>query len=259
MKILTLHPFGTGDYDNTVQAVLNAVKRSDTTVVVDHLEKGLGFIRYGYFKAIITPYIIERIIQAEIEGFDGVYVGCSFDPGVKEAREVVDIPVVGAAVPAVLLARQLGQKFGFITDTELARVNTYDLFKIYRLDIECVALEEVGIGAEEVPIAPEMVCKRVIEVAEHMVALGADVIINGCTIVSAYFVGQRNTLSDKLENITFLDANVCALKTLEMLVDLRETCGIHVSRKAYYAKPQDAEKEAFQKIRELYGFPQIEI
>jgi allantoin racemase len=259
MKILTLHPFGTGNYDSTVQAILDDVKRPGTTVVVDHLEKGLDFIRYGYFKAMITPDIVERVIQAEIDGYDGVYVGCSFDPGVKEAREVVEIPVVGAAVPSVFLARQLGQKFGFITDTELAKVNTYDLFKTNKLDVECVALEEVGIGTEEAASTPDIIYEKIVRVAGCMVDLGAEVIINGCTIVSAYFSAQKRVLPDKLKQIQFLDANVCAFKTLEMMVDLNQTCNVGVSRKAYYAKPQDAEKVAFEKIRGLYGLPKISV
>jgi allantoin racemase len=239
--------------------LLNRVKRPDTTVVVEHLEKGLGFIRHWYFKAIITPHIVERIIEAENCGYDGVFVACSFDPGVREAREVVDIPVVGAAVPAVFLARQLGQKFGFITDTELAKANTWDLFKKNGLDFECIAFDDVGIGAEEVPLSLEKVRKRVIETAERMAAKGVEVIINGCTIVSAYFTEHVESLPSGLKDIVFLDANICALKNLEMLVDLQKTCGIQVSRRAYYAKPQDREKEGFLKLRGLYGFPPIDV
>ena len=110
MKILALNPFATDNYDKAVQSVLEKVRLSDTEICVDHLSRGGSFIRYKYFKSLITPDIIERIIQAERQGYDGVFVSCCFEPGVTEAREVVDIPVVGGAVPAVFLARQLGQR-----------------------------------------------------------------------------------------------------------------------------------------------------
>jgi hypothetical protein len=58
-----------------------------------------------------------------------------------------------------------------------------------------------------------------------------------------------------LVGIPFLDSNVFSLKTLEMLVDLREKCGVTASRRTYYAKPQEREREAFQKNRRIYGFP----
>lgn len=257
MKLLALNPFGTDAYDGAVRAVLEKAKRPDTELVVDHLAKGPEFFRYWYFKALATPDIVEHIINAEKQGYQGVYVGCSYEPGVKEAREVVDIPVVGGAVPAVYLARQLGQKFGFITDTELAKVNTYDLFKRYELDVECVAIREVGLGAEEIPRDPEKNWERVIEVTQQMVSDGADVIVLGCTICAAFFTNLRRTPPANLAGIPFLDSNVCSLKTLEMLVDLQERCGVTVSRKAYYAKPQDAEKEAFRRNREIYGLPPL--
>lgn len=255
MKLLALNPFGTGAFDDAVRDVLGKAKRSDTELVVDHLEKGPTFFRYMYFKSLAIPDIVERVIQAEKQGYHGVYIGCSFDPGVKEAQEVVDIPVVGGLVPAVHLARQLGQRFGFITDTELARVNTYDLFKKDKLDVECVDLRAIEMGIEEVERDPEKNRKRVIEIAQQMVLDGADLIILGCTIVSAFFTRERRELPADLLGIPFLDSNVCSLKTLEMLVDLHEKCGVTVSRRIYYAKPQDGEREAFQRNRRIYGLP----
>ena len=257
MKLLALNPFGTDAYDGVVRAVLERARRPDTEVVVDHLAKGPEFFRYWYFQSLATMDIIERVIQAEKQGYQGVYVACSFEPGVKETREVVDIPVVGGAVPAVHLALQLGQRFGFITDTELAAVNTYDVFKRYKLDIECAAIQAVELRIEEIARDPETNYQRVIEVARKVVSEGADVIIIGCTVVAAFFSSSGGKLPTYLTGIPILDSNVCSLKTLEMLVDLQESHGITVSRKAYYAKPQNAEGEAFRKNREKYGLPPL--
>ena len=43
-----------------------------------------------------TPFVVRMIVGAAREGFDAVIVDCTADPGVAEARELVDIPVVGA-------------------------------------------------------------------------------------------------------------------------------------------------------------------
>ncbi|MFX0198673.1 MAG: aspartate/glutamate racemase family protein [Candidatus Hodarchaeota archaeon] len=257
MKLLVLNPFGTDIFDEAVQAVLDRAKRSDTELAVDHLAKGPPFFRYSYFQSLAVPDIVERILQAEKQAYQGVYVACSAEPGVKEAREVVDIPVVGGAIPAVYLSRQLGQRFGFITDTELARVNTYDLFKTYKLDVECAGIKAVKMRIEEIARDPETNQKRVIEVAQQLVRDGADILVLGCTIVAAFFTRAKIDLPTDLVGIPFLDSNVCSLKTLEMLVDLREKLGVTVSRRAYYAKPQDGEKEAFQRIRKIYGLPSL--
>ena len=39
--------------------------------------------------------IVAQIVQLAEDGVDGVFVACSGDPGVDEARTLVDIPVVG--------------------------------------------------------------------------------------------------------------------------------------------------------------------
>lgn len=253
MKLLVINPFGVGTYDHTILSVCTKAKRSDTELVVEHLSRGLPFIRHAYFQSFYVPDVVERIIQADKQDFDGVFVSCCFEPGVKEAREVVDIPVVGGSAPAVFLARQLGNRFGFITDTERANVITYDLFKQCKLDVECVGIRSVDMGVEQIDKEPGKNQARVIEVASRLVGDGADVIINGCTVVAAYF--NTDKLPSSLKGIPVLDSNVCALKTLEMLVDLHKTYDVTVSRRYCYQKPQDIEPAAFQNIRKEWGLP----
>lgn len=251
MRLLVINPFGVGTYDDKIKDICEKVKRSGTEIVVEHNKRGIPFIRHAYFQMLMVPDVVERVIHAEKEGFDGVFVSCCFEPGVKEAREVVDIPVVGGSVPAVFLARQLGQKFGFITDTKRADAQTYDLFKQYKLDIEMVGLDSVQLGIEEIAQSPEKNFERAVTLARKMVSDGADVIINGCTVVSAFF--SQYTITEDLKNIPIIDANVASIKTLEMMVDLHETLGLTVSRNIYYQKPQVIEPEAFEMARYVYN------
>ena len=85
-----------------------------------------------------------------------------------------------------------------------------------------------------------------------MVADGADVIINGCTIVAASF--DKNRVPESLSDIPFIDSNVASIKTLEMLVDLHKKEGLTVSRKINYVKPQVKEAVAYPKVRAMFGF-----
>jgi len=250
MKLLVINPFGTGEYDQTVKNVVEKVKRRDTEILVKHLPRGIPFIRHAYFQMLMTVDLVEEIIKAEKEKFDGVFVSCCFEPGVKEAREIVDIPIVGGTQPAVFLARQLGQKFGFITDTPRANAQTYDVFKQYKLDVELVGIRSVEMNVEDIAKSPRANLEKVIKVAEGLVKDGADVIINGCTIVAAYFSEKAKPKS--LAKIPILDSNVCAIKTLEMLVDLQQKAGVSVSRNIYYQKPQVQEAKAFKWVRKMH-------
>ena len=252
MKILVIMPFGTDAYNSSVFEVLERVRRKDTDIFIENLHRGPAFIRYAYFQSLIVPDIVDRIIHAEQEGFDGVFVSCCFEPGVKEAREVVDIPVVGASVPAVFLARQLGNRFGFITDTDRANVITYDLFKQNKLDVECVGIRSIEMKVEQIRLDPQRNQERVIEVARQLVTDGADVIINGCTIVAASF--RKANIPEDLAGIPFLDANVMALKTAEILSELYKIDRLTVSRKSCYAKPEIMESLAFSEVRKMFGY-----
>jgi len=256
MKLLVISPFGSDKYDEAIRKIVEKVKRKDVEITVKHLKRGLSFIRHAYFQMMMTPDVVEEIIQAEKMGFDGVFVSCCFEPGVKEAREVVDIPVVGGSIPAVFLARQLGQKFGFITDTPRADAQTYDLFKQYKLDVELVGIRSVEMNIDSIAAKPEKNNERVITIVKKLIQDGADVIINGCTVVAAYF--SEIEVPEELKEIPILDSNVCAVKTLEMLVDIQKTLGIKVSRKVYYQKPQEKEREAFERARIVYGLPPLD-
>jgi len=255
VKLLVLNPFGTDKFDKVIKRTLDIVKRPDTEFAVEHLPKGPEYYRFWYFKTLAEVDVIERIIEAESEGYDGVYVACAYEPGVKSAREVVDIPVVGATVPTVYLACQLGHRFGYISDTRLALVNTWDIFRKYRLHVNCVAMESIELGIEDIASNPEENVKRVMTIARKIIQKGAEVIILGCTVVAAFFTDNvgRIKFPSELARITFLDSNICAFKTLELLVDLSHKAGIKFSRYAYYASPRQVCPSDFIKYRRLYN------
>jgi len=57
---------------------------------------GPAEIRSAHDARMAAPFVVSTITDAAGEGFDAVIVDCTADPGVAEARELVDIPVVGA-------------------------------------------------------------------------------------------------------------------------------------------------------------------
>src|SRR6185295_11994488 len=57
---------------------------------------GPAQIRNAHDARAAGPFVVETIIGAAKEGFDAAIVDCTADPGVAEARQLVDIPVVGA-------------------------------------------------------------------------------------------------------------------------------------------------------------------
>lgn len=62
--------------------------------------------------AEVTPMIAEFAMHSDA---DALVVACFSDPGVPESRAATDIPVVGIAEAAYLLALQLARRFGVVS------------------------------------------------------------------------------------------------------------------------------------------------
>lgn len=252
MKLLVINPFGTDAYNERVYNSVSQVVREDTEIVTENLKRGANFIRHAYFQSLIAPDIADRVYRAEKEGFDGVFVSCIFEPGVKESKELVDIPVVGGSEPNVNIARHLGRKFAFFTDTPRADQITYDLFKERGLDDRCVGITSVNMGIEEIKADPGKSSEKIIELSREAVANGADVIINGCTVLAAFFEKER--LPEDLKDVPVIDSNVGSIKALEMMVDLHQKYNLVPSRHVSYQKPEVKEKKVFDQVRKTFGY-----
>lgn len=250
-KILVLNPFGTGKYDEDIRKMIEPIKLPDTEFEVTHLGKGPDYLDFWTYVSLVTPDVIDRTYRAEREGYNGVFNACGYEIGVRAAREIVDIPVVGALIPTVLIAHQLGARFSLFYNSKMSATNSWDILRAYGLDTQCVSIESVDLSLREIMKSPKIVDKRVVDKSRVALAKGAEVVILACTIVAAYFTGN---VPSELSKIVYLNCNTCGFKYLEMLVELHQKIGIKVSRLGYYANPKKANRQDFENFRSLYGY-----
>jgi allantoin racemase len=78
-----------------IQADLKMLAREGIELEHVQLEYGPLALRTPEDEVLATPGMIEKIIQAEQDGVATVIVDCTSDVGVKEARQIVRIPVIG--------------------------------------------------------------------------------------------------------------------------------------------------------------------
>ena len=79
-----------------VNADLTRLARPGVELTYRCTGEGPSEIRSSRDARAAAPFVVKTIVDAADEGFDAVIVDCTADPGVTEARELVDIPVVGA-------------------------------------------------------------------------------------------------------------------------------------------------------------------
>ena len=113
IKIQVIVPILEREYDRPKKLFTAAVGPGCEIGVV-FIEAGPASIESEFDEALAAPEVIARVFEAEQAGFAAVVVDCFGDPGVKAARELVNIPIVGAGEAAMYLAASLGHKFSIL-------------------------------------------------------------------------------------------------------------------------------------------------
>ncbi|WP_268761357.1 aspartate/glutamate racemase family protein, partial [Frankia sp. AvcI1] len=123
-------------------------------------------------------------MDAGRSGVDGAMVACSGDPGITEARTLVDIPVVGPWEATLHLASSYAYRFGVVTVEDRAWAETcHSLIARNGLLDRCVGVERI-----ETPSAkaftegfgnPDFVVEDIRRQAGKLVDRGAGAIVIG--------------------------------------------------------------------------------
>lgn len=127
MKILCMLPAGRGVYpEDAVEErarVIRGYCTAGTTVDWDYMPGVSGFNPWGQATmgdpspeagARAAAFAVERAQQAEREGYDAFCPFGTRDVGVREARQVVKIPVVGQTEACMLFCAMLDRRFATV-------------------------------------------------------------------------------------------------------------------------------------------------
>ncbi|MFO7962427.1 MAG: aspartate/glutamate racemase family protein [Desulfobacterales bacterium] len=211
-----------------------------TEIEVHHVKYSSYAFNASYLEMLNSVWIIDGIIEAEQKGYDAAVIGCGNDPGLQEARQAVDIPVVGPTEAAMLLACSLGSKFGVITVMDEfvpvceRNIRNYGLgvrvagpVKVYQMgENPFKALFDMVENPASINPQFDSLCRQCIE-------NGAEVIIPACASLSpaTSLLGYK-TVPDA--GVPVIDITQAAVKLAENLVDLKRTIGLGKSQKGLY-------------------------
>jgi len=146
------------------------------------LDHGPPSIESEFDEAMAVPGTIVRAIEAERAGADAIIIDCMGDPGLKPAREVVKIPVLGPAETSMHLAAILGQKFSVVTVLDSVKPMLVNLARIYGVHEKLASILVVDIPVLELEGRLAEVQQSLADAALLAVERdGADVIVLGCT------------------------------------------------------------------------------
>ena len=236
-KIMFINPVGTGAYDKHILSIIERVRRKDVSPTVIHLPKGPDHLEYHYYAHLVTDDMLKEIRRAETEGFHAAIIGCFYDPGLTEARELVHMPVIGPAESTMLVACTLGHRFSILVGRRKWLPKMMDNARVYGLRERLASIRPMGMRVTEM-LAEQKKLKESAK-REGRAAVqedGAEVIVMGCTQES----GFAEEISKAL-GVPVLDPVITSWKFAEMQADMYASLGISHSKAYGYESPPKEE------------------
>lgn len=225
----------TGDFllDQATRDYIGKYLDSDTVVDVDVIPEGQYSIESEYDEAVNAPQVVKLCQKAAAEGYDGIYVDCFGDPGVRAARECVDIPVFGGFEPAMLVALGLGDKVGIVT--VLANVIPMIEGNIAKahLDGRTTKVRAVNMPVADLVDTEKLIVHLLPECIKS-IGDGATVIVLGCTGMIDVSETVQAKLLESGFDVSVVEAAQAALNTVEMYAKMK----LRHSGLTYMAPPE---------------------
>jgi allantoin racemase len=138
----------------------------------EYYESALGF-------ALCVPGIVHAVLSRQGD-HDAIVIGCFGDPGLRAARTVASVPVIGACEAATAFVQLVAHRFGIVT------IMRSDIPEIEaRMSEMELAHRCVGVDAIERPFYalmddPDDTAARLERAARSLVGRGAQAILLGC-------------------------------------------------------------------------------
>ncbi|WP_262692748.1 aspartate/glutamate racemase family protein [Kordiimonas aestuarii] len=155
---------------------------TDLTITQSLIEMGPASIECEFDEALAVPGVVVEAIKAERAGADAIIIDCMGDPGLKAAREVVSVPVLGPADASMHLAAMLAHRFSVVTVLESVVPMIENLAKVYGVSDKLASVRVIDIPVLELEAAPERLTSELSQASLAAVEEdGAHAIVLGCT------------------------------------------------------------------------------
>jgi allantoin racemase len=229
MKIRIVVPICSDQFNAEAEMEFRQYASPGTEISVVNIARGPRSIESEFEEAMAVPGILLRAQEAERDGCDAVISDCFGDPGVKPARELLSIPVVGPLEASVLLASALGHRFSIVTVLKSV------LPMIEHLVAACgVSGRLASVRTIEIPVLGLVDAKAMSAgLFDEMLAAiredDAHVLVLGCTGMMGVAENLQKKLADAGYDVPVVSPTAAALKLAETLVSL----GLRQSRLTY--------------------------
>lgn len=238
-------------YFRRLQARLDAVKRPAVAIELH------GIVPPDRHFHALTEFrcaeaCIRNALQAQEAGYDAVVIGHFQEPGLRECRGALDIPVIGLGEAAMLHACTMGLKFGLVTINPVflawheMQVAGHGLERRFA-GVRAIAADvDRFMAAFTDPAELEAVRADFRAQVQPLIAAGADVLIPAGGLPMLVMAELQPFLVD---GACVLEGLAAAVKAAETAVDMHRLTGVAAGRNGFYAKAPDGAIKDFLDLR----------
>ena len=241
-------------YGAILRRLIGSCADPGTEVHIQGIAEAAGIgVHYRFLEYQDTKEVIYNALRAEREGYDAFLIGNTSDAGIREAREMVNIPVLGLSETSMHIACMMGASFGLVTISEKWTPRNME-------NVRRCGLESRMVGAEPLNTSPmelrksmgdrtlrDQVIADFMAAAKRLLERGAEVIIpaGGDIIV---FLMEDGIY--EVERAPIVNGIVELVKMGELAVKLKKITGRFKSKRLQYAAPTG---DFLKRVRDFYG------
>jgi allantoin racemase len=251
-------------YNAALRRLLERARDPGTEIEIHGIEKrgGIGD-QYRYLEFIEAQEALENAERAAREGFDAFLIGNIGDPGLREAREIAALPVLGLCETSVHLACMMGASFALVAGNEKHATRIVENVARYGLrerlhgvrTMQVARLADLDRGFSDARAGDALV-DEFTAAARAAGDAGAEVVIPAVGVLMVLLATRG--IHSVGAGVPVLNGVLALLKLAESAVRMRALMGGHwTSRRATYAPPPPSQIE---ELRKAYGnvYPGIE-
>jgi allantoin racemase len=244
-------------YDEALRAHFRRVARPDTVIDMHGMREGTyrtnypgDDIKHVGFQFLHSIQFLQGAMLAERQGYDAYALSTLPEPGLREIRALVGIPVVGYGECAAHAAVGQGRKFGaLVFIPELAELYS-DNVRRHGLGDHLVGASDVGFRFNDVLAgfdAPGALIDRFRAAARGLIARGAEAIVPGEAPLNVLLV--MNGVIE-VDGVPIVDSLGAWVRAAEVAVDHRRA-GTDSPGEGYFGAIPDSIRR--DEILDFYG------
>ena len=255
MRIAVINPFAGGEAE--AGEIFDEIKEPETEFDIFNIADAypLKNNQWLYFKHACTGPTLDKVVWAEAEGYDAIFLSCQLDIGLYEARTLVDVPVTGTLESAALLCYTFGKHFSLLSvDYQNGEIQR-SLLKLYGLDGNLNSILPIHIDANDLypgRTAHETIIERVVAATAKAREQGSEMVIPGCTLFGSILTHKRQEVGGDLP-LPVVDGMSAGFKLAEMRARMNATGVLPaVSRVGYFTKPPSDQMKILTEFKDRH-------